>query len=323
MLKKDNAIFITGINGFVGKFLCEKTLAEGWRVFGTVRSRHQSVNLPAGVKTFELKSIDENTNWNLMLTAVNSVVHLAARTHIMHESADNLLEAYRSINVRGTERLARAAAASGVKRFIFLSSVKVNGEGKRDPYTGQDEPRPEDAYGISKWEAEQALRRIEAETGMEVVVIRPPLVYGPGVKANFLRLMQIIDRGIPLPFSGIRNRRSLIFLDNLVDAVTTCLSKENAAGKTYLVSDDEDVSTPELISLLAKALGRKARLFSVPEEVMRFTGRVTGKTGAVDRLLGNLAVSTAEIRDELNWAPPYTMEQGLKETAEWFRRQGA
>ncbi len=314
-------VLITGVTGFVGMPLCRRMLREGWRVRGALRTRSGREQLPPGVDAVLVGPIGTDTAWNLALEGIDTIVHLAARTHVMRELDQDPLQAYRSINVEGTEQLARSAAAAGVKRFIYLSSVKVNGEGKDIPYTELDAPAPEDAYGISKGEAEQVLRRIETETGMEVVIIRPPLVYGPGVKANFLRLMQIIDWRIPLPFSRIQNSRSMIYLDNLVDAIVTCIVHREAAGNTYLVSDGEDVSTPELIRRIAASLERRAYLFPVPEGAMLFAGNLIGRADTIDRLIGDLTVKTAKIRNELNWNPPYTMDQGLKETAKWFKGQ--
>jgi len=321
--KSLSTVLVTGITGFVGRALSLRLRSAGLQVRGVVRRTYASVHRAVGsdIALVTIPSINAETDWTAALAGVDAVVHLAARTHVTRERDQDPLQAYRSINVEGTEQLARSAAAAGVKRFIYLSSVKVNGEGREEPYTELDAPAPEDAYGISKGEAEQVLRRIGTETDMEVVILRPPLVYGPGVKANFLRLMQIVDRRIPLPFSRIQNKRSMIYLENLVDAIVTCSMRPEAAGKTYLVSDGEDVSTPELIRWIAASLERRAYLFPVPEGVMRFAGNLIGRTDAMDRLLGSLTVNTAKIRNELNWSPPYTMDQGLKETAKWFKKQ--
>lgn len=314
-------VFITGATGFIGNALCRRMLQEGWQVRGAVRTVSDQERLPTGIEAVPIGSIGPDTIWAPSLAGMDIVVHLAARTHVTREIGQEPLQAYRSINVEGTERLARSAASVGVKRFIYLSSVKVNGEGKEGPYTELDATAPEGAYGISKGEAEQVLQRIAEETGLEIVILRPPLVYGPGVKANFLRLMQIVDWRIPLPFSNIHNSRSMIYLDNLVDAIMKCCIRREAAGSTYLVSDGEDVSTPELIRRIAASLDRKAYLFPMPEGVMRCAGKLTGRISAVDRLLGSLTVNTAKIQNELSWVPPSTMEQGLKITAEWFRKQ--
>ncbi|EKD59259.1 MAG: hypothetical protein ACD_55C00096G0001, partial [uncultured bacterium] len=216
---------------------------------------------------------------------------------------------------------AREAAQSGVKRLVFVSSVKVNGEETADPYCADSLPAPTDPYGISKWEAEQAIRKIEAETGLEVVVVRPTLVYGPGVKANFLNMLNVVSLGIPLPLASIANRRSLIYVGNLADALATCASHPTAAGKTFLVSDDDDVSTPELIRRTAKALDAPVRLVPFPPGLMLCAASVTGKTGAVTRLTGSLTVDISSIKELLGWQPSFSMDEGLRETAQWFKRQ--
>jgi len=314
-------VLLTGATGFIGTALSLRMIHEGWQVRGAVRSLSDQTRLSAGGEAVPVGPIGPDTVWAHALSGVDIVVHLAARTHVTREVDVDPLKAYRMINVAATDRLARAAVAAGVKRFIYLSSVKVNGEGRAEPYTEQDTPAPEDPYGISKWEAEQALHRIAEKSGMEVVILRPPLVYGPGVKANFLALINIVRRGIPLPFAGVRNRRSLLYLGNLVDAIVFVCNRPEAAGQTYLVSDGVDVSTPELIRRIAGAFGRPARLFSFPPHLMRFAGRLLGKAPAVERLLGSLTVDTSKIQRELGWKAPYPMEQGLGETADWFTKQ--
>ena len=254
-----------------------------------------------------------------MLFKIKSV---SIRVHVMNETVANPLSEFRRVNVAGTEQLAMMAEKAGVRRFAFLSSIGVNGNITHDlPFIEKDKPRPYNPYTLSKFEAEQVVLRITSETGMEVVVIRAPLVYGPEVKANFLGLFKIVDRGIPLPLASINNHRSLIYLGNLVDAITSCINHPKAAGQTYLVSDDEDVSTPELIRRVAAALGRPARLFPFPPSLMRFAGKFLGKSDAVDRLVSSLTIDRSKIRRELGWKPPYTMEEGLKETGEWFKQR--
>ena len=313
-------ILITGTTGFVGRILCERMMADGWQVRGTVRYAEQAASLPTGVEVVRIKSIGADTDWSDALSGVDAVVHLAARVHVMNDTATDPLSAFRLVNVAGTERLARMAATNGVKRFVYISSVKVNGEGCEKAFTEHDIPAPDDPYGISKWEAEQVLHKIANDTGLEVVILRPPLVYGPGVKANFLSLFKIVDRGIPLPLASINNHRSLIYLENFVDAITTCINHPEAAGQTYLVRDGEAVSTSELIRRVAAALGRPARLFLFSPSLMRFVGRLLGKSDAIERLVGSLTIDSSKIQRELGWKPPYTMEQGLKETAEWFKK---
>jgi UDP-glucose 4-epimerase len=249
-----------------------------------------------------------------MFAGVDVVVHLAARVHVMDDMDQNPLASYRATNLDATPNLARQAADARVKRFVFISSIKVNGEGGDAAYREIDAPAPADAYAISKWEAEQGLWRIARETGLEVVILRPPLVYGPGVKANFLRLMQLIQKGWPLPLGAIRNRRSLLYLGNLVDAIRLCAEHPAAAGQTFLLDDGEAVSTPDLIRAVAHAMGRTARLPAVPVRVIEFAGVLLGKRAAVARLTGSLWVDSSLIRSQLNWTPPYSMEAGLAAT---------
>jgi len=314
-------ILVTGATGFVGTALLKRLGCENCHVRAAVLAGERTNHLPATVETVVVPSLSETTEYADALRGIDVVVHLAARVHVMDEDAVDPLAQFRRVNVAGTERLARQAATAGVRRLVFLSSVKVNGEGRPMPYTEDDPPAPEDPYGVSKREAEAMLRQVAADTCLESVIIRPPLVYGPGVKANFRRLLETVRRGIPLPLACIRNRRSLIGLGNLVDAVTACATHPRAAGNSYLVSDGEDVSTPELVRMVAAAFGRPARLFPVPLLLMRLAGTMTGKGAAVDRLVGSLTVDISKIHRELGWQPPFTMQQGVAETAEWFRKQ--
>lgn len=314
-------ILVTGATGFVGSSLCSRLLTEGFSVHGALLTSESPSLLESSIVPVVIEPLGPNTSWHHVLPDIQTIIHLAARVHIMNDSSADPLAEFRKVNVEGTARLAREAAKAGVKRFIFTSTIKVNGEESTEPYTTDSLAAPSDPYGISKWEAEQALRKIEAETGLEVVIVRPTLVYGPGVKANFLNMIKIIKNGIPLPFSSITNKRSLIYVGNLVDVLTICTVHPTAAGKTYLVSDGEDVSTPELIGRTAAALGVPARLFPVPVSLMRLAGKLTGKSGAVNRLTGSLTVDSSKIRRELGWMPPFTMGEGLAETARWFKGQ--
>jgi nucleoside-diphosphate-sugar epimerase len=254
------------------------------------------------------------------LSNVSTVVHLAARVHVLDDPAADPLAAYREVNVDGALRLARSAADAGVRRFVFVSSIKVNGEATHGaPFTEASPPNPVDPYGISKWEAEQGLRQIAGETGLEVVILRPPLVYGPGVKANFRRLLAGVDRGAPFPFGAIHNRRSLVFVGNLADAIVSAVEHPAAAGETFLVSDGPAVSSPELVRAIAHALGRRPRLLDVPPSLLTLAGRVLRRDAVVQRLLGSLEIDSSRIRTTLDWTPPYTMQQGLAETASWWR----
>lgn len=314
-------ILVTGATGFIGKFLCRRLLVEGWIVYGTLRPSEDPVSLVAGVQPVIIEPLGPETSWNKSLAGIDTVIHLAARVHIMADPSADPLNEFRRVNVEGTLKLARDAVKAGVKRFIYISSIKVNGEETSTAYTQDSLPNPTDPYGISKWESEQGLRQISSETGLEVVIIRPPLAYGPGVKANFLQLMRVVSRGVPLPFASIQNRRSFIFVENLVDALTRCATHPKAAGQTYLVSDGEDVSTAELIHRIAHALDKRALLFPFPINFMRLAGKALGKSSALDRVFGSLVVDTSKIRSELGWRAPFTMDQGLRETAEWFKGQ--
>jgi nucleoside-diphosphate-sugar epimerase len=308
-------ILVTGASGFIGRPLCAALIGAGHRVVAALRREDASLAaaLP-GVERRNAGDVGPDTDWSAALDGIDTVVHLAA---IAHRAAD--AAAIRRVNVEGTARLARAAAGR-VRRFVFLSSVKVHGEESGARTFGEtDAPHPEDAYGRAKLEAERSLQEIAAGSGMELAVLRPPLVYGPGVKANFLRLLRWVDSGWPLPLGAVRNRRSLIYAGNLADAIVRAVEHPQAAGATFLVSDAEDVSTPELIGRLARALGRAPRLLSVPPRCLLLAGRLTGRAGAIRRLTGNLAVDCSAIQSRLGWRPPFTMAQGLKETARWFR----
>lgn len=301
-------ILVTGATGFVGRSLLSELERRGCSAIPVVR---RAIGLTHEVV---LPDIHALTDWREALVHCHAVIHLAARVHVMHDAAADPLALYRATNTDGTLNLARQAAKAGVKRFVFVSSVKVNGEGRDAPYRETDMPAPGDAYAISKWEAERGLWQIAQETGLEVVVLRPPLVYGPGVKANFRRLLDAVARGWPLPLGAIRNRRSLLYLGNFVDAIQVCVEHPAAAGKTFLIDDGEPVSTPELVRAVAHAMGRPARLLPVPVGVLEFAGALLGKRAAVARLTGSLWVDSSLIRTSLSWVPPYTLRQGLDAT---------
>lgn len=336
-LQQKKKVLITGANGFIGRALCVRMLDEGWNVRGTVRHLKKLNSFPAGVNAIQVESIGPDTDWSKALLDVNCVVHLAANVHIMKKTPFDSLTTIHKVNVKGSEHLAREAASANVKRFVYMSSVKVNGEGTeaggqksevryrkaqlKMAFSENDNPEPRDAYGISKWEAEQVLQEIAEETGMEIVILRSPLVYGPNVKANFLRLLKVVDYGIPLPLASIKNRRSFIYLENLIDAVVTCIIDSKASGQTYFVSDGEDVSTPELVRRISSALGKPTRLFPFPPILLKMAGIITGKSVAIDRLLRSLTIDCSKIRRELEWQAPFSMDQGLKETAEWYNKQ--
>ena len=304
---------VTGANGFVGSALCSRLILESHILIQAVRKSSNPAELSIG-------EINATTNWKPALADCHAVIHLAARVHIMADKSTNPLTEFRAVNTEGTLNLARQAAQVGVKRFIFVSSIKVNGEGRNEPYRETDLPAPQDPYAVSKWEAEQGLAAIGLETGLEVVILRPPLVYGPGVRANFLRLMQFLDRGLPLPLGRVENQRSLLFLGNLVDAIQVCLQHPAAANKTYLLSDGEDVSSAELVRVLAKAMGRRPRLLPVPVSLLRLAGTLLGKSAEMSRLLGSLAVDGSRIQQELDWRPPYSLNDGIAQTVRVFQR---
>lgn len=310
-------VLVTGSSGFVGKPLVLALRKSGWQVAAVVR--HSQVE-PDEVSVGE---IDANTQWRDALQDCDCVIHLAARVHIMRDSAADSLTAFRSVNVEGTLNLARQAAQSGVRRFVFISSIKVNGESTKQgqPFTANDSPSPEDAYAISKYEAEQGLLALAASTGMEVVIIRPPLVYGPGVKANFRSMLSWLDRGIPLPLGAIHNKRSLVSLDNLVSLIMTCLTNPLAANQVFLVSDGEDLSTTKLLQRMVAALGRPARLIPVSAKVLEWGARLIGKGDVARRLCGNLQVDISKTRVLLGWSPPVSVEEGLRQVADDFRQQ--
>ncbi len=307
-------VFITGATGFIGRALCVRMLEKGWRVLGTFREKSFDRTLPAGVDGIQIEDIENCDYVRRELEGVDTLIHLAGRAHVMNDTASDPFGVFRKINVVGTERLARAAARAGVRKFIFVSSIKVNGESSQIPYTEKDVPAPQDPYGVSKYEAEQALQDIAAKTGIKTVILRPPLVYGPGVRANFETLIKLVARTLPLPLKNIYNRRSFIYLGNLTDAIFTSVVNPKADGEIFMVSDCRDISTPDLVRLIASAMGRKAALFSLPPALLRTLARVVGKGEELERLTGSLFVDTGKIMGVLNWKPPFTLEEGIKET---------
>ena len=310
------SILITGANGFVGRALSSAALKAGMHVTGAVR-RH--VALPDGVQPVLLPGMDDSAaDWRSLLAPHRAVIHTAARVHVMDDPSADPLTAFRAVNTAGTLNLARQAAMAGVRRFIFVSSVKVNGEETEahHPYTSADLPAPQDPYGISKREAEQGLRHIAEKTGMEIVIVRPPLVYGPGVKANFASLMRVLQRGIPLPLGAVtNNRRSLVAIDNLVDLLINCIELPAAANQTFLVSDGEDLSTTALLRRMGQAMGHPARLLPVPPALLRAGAAMVGKRNVAQRLLGNLQVDITPTYKTLAWSPPVNVDEGLRRAA--------
>ena len=264
-------------------------------------------------------SLDGQTRWAYAVEDVDVIIHLAARVHVMRETTHDSSAAFDVVNCVATRNLAAAAAAGGVRRLIYVSSIKVNGESTCfGPFTPEDAPLPTDAYAMSKWKAEMALWEVAHSSGLEIAIVRPPLVYGPGVRGNFLRLLKLVQLGLPLPFGAVCNRRSMIFNGNLANALIACAMHPAAPSKTYLVSDGEDLSTSDLVRRLAAALGKRARLLPVPRGLLQLGGALTGKGAEVGRLIGSLQVDSSRIRSDLGWTPPSSVEEGINATARWF-----
>jgi len=317
-------VLVTGADGFVGRYVCRKLIESGYCLRAGVRNAESIPDLQRAVPGLSDSSLlgDLGASPELRgpLAAVSAVVHLAARVHVMKESSGDPLQEFRRVNVTGTKSLAYAAAAAGVRRFIFVSTIKVNGDSTSgEPFNVDMPPAPQDAYAISKWEAEEALRSVASESGLEVVIVRPPLVYGPGVRGNFLRLMRLIDRALPLPWPRKENCRSMIGAENLADFLVRCVDHPKAAGRSFLVKDSEDISTRELITRLAQLLGRPVRLIPVPESLIRLAARLTMKKEAAGRILDSLVVDSERAQQLLEWAPPVTLDEGLATTARWYR----
>ena len=310
---------VTGANGLVGRAVSAALLARGDEVVGLVR---QATGATPGVREWPVAGNDfvGLAPQARPLIPCDCVIHLAARVHVVHDRATDPLAAYRATNVQGTLRVAEAVRHTGARRFVFVSSIKALAESDHGrPLKETDTPAPVDPYGISKLEAEQALAAFGRQYGLEIVIVRPPLVYGPGVRANFLQLMTAIARGFPLPLGAIDARRSLVFVDNLADALVHCATDPRAAGQVFHVSDGYDLSVAELAVTLARLLNQPSRLLPVPPSWLRIAGRLTGRSAQVDRLIGSLQLDTSHIRETLGWQPPYSVQHGLLETANWYR----
>jgi nucleoside-diphosphate-sugar epimerase len=306
-------ILVTGANGFVGRALCEQLKVIGHEVVPAVR---RASNIPNAIILQE----DDHFAWKNVLQGCEAIIHLAGRAHVMQEQTTDPIQAYRQANVVTTLKIARQAVECGVKRFIFLSTIKVNGESTLPEqfFTPEDIPNPQDPYAVSKWEAENLLKDLAKETGLEVVIIRPPLVYGPGVKGNFAKLIQLVPKGIPLPFGAIENQRSMIALENLLDVIIRCadtIKYPHLAGEVFLVSDGKPLSTKAILQEIALAYGLKLRLISIPSAVIRFLLSVIGKASTADRILGELVIDDQKTRDRLDWQPVITIREQLRKMA--------
>ncbi|RHW20182.1 UDP-glucose 4-epimerase family protein [Pseudomonas jilinensis] len=312
-------ILLTGGSGLVGRALAMRLLADGSKLRCAAR---QSLSLPPAAEYFPIPDLASSVDfdWSAAVQDVDVVVHCAARVHVMHESVSDSLQAFRAVNVEATLALARQAASAGVRRFVFVSSIKVNGEYSPpgQPFTAQDKPNPCDPYAQSKWEAEQGLLALGRETGLEIVIVRPPLVYGPGVKANFERMLNWLSRGIPLPLGATNNLRSLVARDNLVDLLVTCVDHPAAANQVFLVSDGEDLSTTELLRRLGSALGKPARLLPVPPTLLCWGASLLGKQDVASRLCGSLQVDMRKTCELLNWEPPVPVDDALAVVAQSY-----
>mgnify|MGYP001616970837 CR=1 FL=1 len=312
-------IAVTGANGFIGSALTHKLCEKGYNVRGIVRLKGQILNRNGRFEVFAIGEINSDTNWNDALKKIDIVIHLASRVHKLTDVSINPLADYRRVNTAGIQRLAEMSAGAEVKRLIFISTIKVNGEKTTgDAFSENHMANPQDAYAVSKFEAEQALHNISGATGLEIVILRPPLVYGQGVKANFLCLLDMVSKNIPLPLSLVNNKRSMIYIGNLVDAIIECIEHPDAANQTFLVNDGQDVSTPELIRMIARAMGKKARLFPCPVSLLKMMAKIAGKSAEIERLINSLQIDSTKIRKTLNWIPPFTMEEGILETVKGY-----
>jgi len=314
-------VLVTGATGFVGRFLCPLLAKRGHQVTAAVRTMPDKA-VEGAVRTIAIGTINTDTDWSDALDNIEAVIHLAARTHVMNDRAVDPEALYHEVNVGGTTRLAQAALDRGVQRLLYLSSVKAlaersGGQALNETLT----PAPEDAYGRTKLAAEKVLLDIADGTDMRVTILRPPLIYGPGAKANLLSLIKACDKRLPLPLGLVSNKRSLVFLGNLADALICVLETESLSAETFLVSDGEAISTPELVRRISHALGRSPRLVPVPVWMLRLAGSLTEKSDTIDRLTGSLEIDDSKIHQQLDWTPPFSMLQGLEQTAAWFNDQ--
>lgn len=316
-------ILVTGANGFVGKVVCEKLSSRGFDVVAAIRdpSGSNGVASNGAIHAVAVGNIDEKTDWMAVLNGCSSVIHLAARAHVLSDTTADPLAAFRETNVDGALQLARSAMLAGVRRFVFVSSVGVNGQRSSAPFTETDTPQPAEPYAVSKLEAELALRKITSGSSMQLVIVRPPLVYGPECPGNFLRLLKLLSAGIPLPFGAIRGKRSFIGVWNLADFLITCVLHEKAAGNLFLVSDMEDIALPDLLRRLAEGMGKEVPLFSFnPVWLGRFAS-IVGRAGMFEKLCGSLTVDPSHAHITLDWTPPISLTDGLCRTADWYAQR--
>lgn len=304
-------VLVTGANGFIGSALVARLVTEPmWKTVASVRVQKQP--FAEDVRVVPAGEVRADTDWSHALQGIHAVVHAAAVAHVLHVSSGEQLTRLRMTNVDGVLALAYQAVAAGVKRFVFISSIGVNGNVNVRPFTALDVPHPVEPYAQSKWEAEQGLWRIQQETGMELVIIRPPLVYGPEAPGNFGSLVRWVGKGIPLPLGAIHNRRSLVGIDNLVDLIVRCIDHPAAANQVFLAGDGRDLSTTELLRLVGDAMGRPARLIPVPAGVLKLSAALLGRRAMAQRLLGSLQVDISQTCETLDWQPPFTVEEGLR-----------
>jgi UDP-N-acetyl-alpha-D-quinovosamine dehydrogenase len=315
-------VLVTGASGFVGGAALKRLFRDGWEVRGS--TRHEATRFQPGIESVFVPGMGSDIDWTAALVGVTAIVHCAARVHVLKDVAPDPLAEFRRINTAGTLNLARHAAKAGVRRLVFLSSIGVNGaETFGTPFSAEDRPNPDSPYAFSKHEAETGLREISAKTGLEIVIVRPPLVFGPNAPGNFRRLLRAVEKGIPLPLGAIRNRRSFVALDNLIDLLAVCLRHPSASGQVFLVSDGDDLSTTDLLRRLAAAMGKTLRLIPIPADLLRATLQVLGRPELAQRLCGSLEVDIKKTREVVGWAPKVSVDDALRETViDYFHRRG-